>query len=164
MNAAGKSGRQSKLQSSWQPGKQMSKSRRRRALSVRPERRPNVNVYEIITDRIVKQLESGVAPWRKPWSAKLPVNLMSQKPYRGLNVLTLASQGYPSRFWLTFNQANKLGGKIRKGEKSSPVIYWNVGEEREYTTRDGQTRVSTISHSCFAIQTCSTCRRRRALT
>jgi len=101
-----------------------------------------VNVYEIITDRIIKQLESGVAPWRKPWSAKLPVNLMSQKPYRGLNVLTLASQGYPSRFWLTFNQANKLGGKIRKGEKSSPVIYWNIGEEREYTTRDGQTRVS----------------------
>jgi antirestriction protein ArdC len=101
-----------------------------------------VNVYGIITDRIIKQLESGVAPWRKPWSAKLPVNLMSQKPYRGLNVLTLASQGYPSRFWLTFNQANKLGGKIRKREKSSPVIYWNIGEEREYTTRDGQTRTS----------------------
>jgi antirestriction protein ArdC len=100
------------------------------------------NVYEIITDRIIKQLEQGSAPWRKPWSAKLPVNLISQKPYRGLNVLTLASQGYPSRFWLTFNQANKLGGKIRKGEHSSPVIYWNVGEEREYTTREGETRVS----------------------
>ena len=101
-----------------------------------------MNVYEIITDRIIKQLESGVAPWRKPWSAKLPVNLISQKPYRGLNVLTLASQGYPSRFWLTFNQANKIGGRIRKGEKSSPVIYWNIGEEREYTTRDGGTRLS----------------------
>ena len=100
------------------------------------------NVYEIITDRIIKQLEQGAAPWRKPWSAKLPVNLISQKPYRGLNVLTLASQGYPSRFWLTFNQANKLGGRIRKGEHSSPVIYWNIGEEREYTNRDGQTRVS----------------------
>ena len=104
--------------------------------------KPRGSVYEIITDRIIKQLESGVAPWHKPWSAKLPVNLISQKPYRGLNVLTLASQGYPSRFWLTFNQANKLGGTIRKGERSSPVIYWNVGEEREYTTRDGETRVS----------------------
>lgn len=100
------------------------------------------SVYNIITDRIIKQLESGVAPWRKPWTAKLPVNLISQKPYRGLNVLTLASQGYPSRFWLTFNQANKLGGRIRKGERSSPVIYWNLGEEREYTTREGETRVS----------------------
>jgi antirestriction protein ArdC len=104
--------------------------------------KPRGSVYEIITDRIIKQLESGVAPWRKPWSAKLPVNLISQKSYRGLNVLTLASQGYPSRFWLTFNQANRLGGRIRKGEHSSPVIYWNVGEEREYTTRDGETRVS----------------------
>jgi antirestriction protein ArdC len=100
------------------------------------------NVYQIITDRIIKQLEQGAAPWRKPWSAKLPVNLISQKPYRGLNVLTLASQGYPSRFWLTFNQANKLGAKIRRGERSSPVIYWNIGDEREYTTRDGDTRTS----------------------
>ena len=82
-----------------------------------------VNVYQIITERIIKQLEQGAAPWRKPWSAKLPVNLLSQKAYRGLNVLTLASQGYPSRFWLTLNQANRLGGRIRKGEHSSPVIY-----------------------------------------
>jgi antirestriction protein ArdC len=104
--------------------------------------KPRGSVYDLITDRIIKQLESGVAPWRKPWSAKLPVNLISQKPYRGLNVLTLASQGYPSRFWLTFNQASKLGGRIRKGEHSSPVIYWNLGEEREYTTREGETRVS----------------------
>jgi antirestriction protein ArdC len=103
---------------------------------------PRGSVYNIIADRIIKQLESGVAPWRKPWTAKLPVNLISQKSYRGLNVLTLASQGYPSRFWLTFYQANKLGGRIRKGEHSSPVIYWNLGEEREYTTRDGETRVS----------------------
>jgi antirestriction protein ArdC len=100
------------------------------------------SVYEIITARILAELERGVVPWRKPWSAKLPVNLLSQKPYRGLNVLTLGSQGYPSRFWLTFNQANKLGGKIRRGEHSSPVIYWNVGQEREYTTREGETRVS----------------------
>src|SRR5260370_26695486 len=43
----------------------------------------------------------------------------------------------PSRFWLTFNQATNLGGKIRKGEKSSPVIFWNVGEDRETITPDG---------------------------
>src|SRR6266481_885444 len=99
-----------------------------------------VNVYEIITDRIIKQLESGVAPWRKPWSAKLPVNLISQKPYRGLNVLSLASQGYPSRFWLTFNQANKIGGRIAKGQKGSLVVYWNIGEEREIRKPDGTSK------------------------
>jgi antirestriction protein ArdC len=95
------------------------------------------SVYEIITDKIIKQLESGVAPWRKPWTCQTPANLITQKEYRGLNVFTLSSQGYPSRFWLTFNQASKLGGKIRKSEKSSPVIFWNVGEELETVKPDG---------------------------
>ena len=100
------------------------------------------SVYNVITNRILAELERGVVPWRKPWSAKLPMNLCSQKEYRGLNVLTLGSQGFPSRFWLTLRQANELGGRIRKGEPSSPVIYWNVGEEKEYVTRDGETRIS----------------------
>ncbi len=99
-------------------------------------------VYEIITERIIKQLESGVAPWRKPWTCQTPANLITQKEYRGLNVFTLASQGFASRFWLTFNQATKLGGRIRKGEKSSPVIFWNVGEEQETTTPDGAKETS----------------------
>jgi len=100
------------------------------------------SVYEIITERIIKQLESGVAPWHKPWTCQTPSNLITQKEYRGLNVFTLASQGFPSRFWLTFNQAAKLGGRIRKGEKSSPVIFWNVGEEQETTTPDGRKETS----------------------
>ncbi len=95
------------------------------------------SVYEIITDKIIKQLESGVAPWRKPWTCQTRANLITQKEYRGLNIFTLASQGFPSRFWLTFNQAKKLGGSIRKGERSSPVIFWNVGDEREVNTQDG---------------------------
>ena len=95
------------------------------------------SVYEIITEKIIKQLESGVAPWRKPWTCQTPANLITQKEYRGLNVFTLASQGYPSRFWLSFNQTSKLGGRIRKGEKSSPVIFWNIGDERQTTTQDG---------------------------
>ena len=55
-----------------------------RVLAVSP-----MNVYEIVTDKIIKQLESGVAPWRKPWRTELPVNLISQKAYRGLNVFLL---------------------------------------------------------------------------
>jgi antirestriction protein ArdC len=100
------------------------------------------SVYEIVTEKIIKQLESGVAPWRRPWTCQTPANLITQKEYRGLNVLTLASQGFPSRFWLTFNQATKLGGRIRKGEKSSPVIFWNIGDERETTAQDGAKETS----------------------
>src|SRR5690242_1142177 len=100
------------------------------------------SVYEIVTEKIIKQLESGVAPWRKPWTSQTPANLVTQKEYRGLNVFTLASQGFPSRFWLTFNQASKLGGTIRKGEKSSPVIFWNVSDANEKASEDRERHTS----------------------
>lgn len=83
-----------------------------------------------------------MAPWCKPWTCQTPADLITQQEYRGLNVFTLASQGFPSRFWLTFNQATKLGGRIRKGERSSPVIFWNVGDEQETTTQDGTKETS----------------------
>jgi len=86
------------------------------------------NVYEIVTEQVIKQLEQGVAPWKKPWRCEMPCNLISGKEYRGINPFLLASQGYGSRYWLTFNQANKLGGHVRKGEKSSIVTFWKIGE------------------------------------
>jgi antirestriction protein ArdC len=89
-----------------------------------------MNVYEIITEKIISQLESGTAPWSKPWSAQPPANLISQKEYRGLNTFLLGSQGYASRYWLTYAQAAKLGGYVRKGERSSLVIFWSIGEEK----------------------------------
>lgn len=50
--------------------------------------------YEIVTEYIIKQLESGVAPWRKPWRTVTPANLVSKKEYRGINIFLLASRGY----------------------------------------------------------------------
>jgi antirestriction protein ArdC len=88
------------------------------------------NVYQIVTQQVIEQLEQGVAPWRKPWSSALPCNLLSQKPYRGMNVFFLATQGFESKYWLTFNQCAKLGGKIKPGSKSTFVTFWNVGKEK----------------------------------
>lgn len=88
------------------------------------------NVYDIITEKIIKQLESGVIPWRKPWTTNAPCNLISGKEYRGINPFLLAPQGYTSKYWLTFAQANKLGGHVRKGEHASMVTFWNVGSEK----------------------------------
>jgi antirestriction protein ArdC len=101
------------------------------------------SVYEIVTEQVIKQLESGVAPWRKPWSAELPCNLVSGKAYRGLNTFLLGSQGYASKYWLTFNQANKLGGHIRKGEHSSLVTFWHIGQEKPVRTADGTDKKQT---------------------
>lgn len=100
------------------------------------------SVYQIITDKIIEQLESGVAPWQKPWTCDVPMNLISQKEYRGLNVFLLASQGYGSRYWLTYAQANKLGGHVKKGEHSTLVTYWNIGEEKMVRKADGTERTS----------------------
>ncbi len=100
------------------------------------------SVYEIVTDQVIRQLEQGVAPWRKPWRTELPVNLISGKSYRGLNVFLLGAQGYGSRYWLTFNQAKKLGGHIRKGETSSLVTFWHIGEEKIIRQTDGTERKS----------------------
>jgi len=100
------------------------------------------SVYEIVTEQVIRQLEQGVAPWRKPWRTELPVNLISGKPYRGLNIFLLGAQGYGSRYWLTFNQAKKLGGHIRKGEHSSLVTFWHIGEEKIIRQTDGTERKS----------------------
>src|SRR6266478_5934239 len=100
------------------------------------------NVYEIVTEQIIRQLEQGVAPWHKPWRTEAPCNLVSGKAYRGINPFLLASQGYGSRYWLTFNQANKLGGHVKKGEKSSLVTFWNIGEEKLIRKADGTDRKS----------------------
>jgi antirestriction protein ArdC len=101
------------------------------------------NVYQIVTNQIIWQLEKGTVPWRKPWRTEAPCNLVSGKPYRGINVFLLASQGYESRYWVTFNQAAKLGGHVRKGERSSLVTFWHIGEEKVIRNVDGNERKQT---------------------
>jgi antirestriction protein ArdC len=88
------------------------------------------NVYQIVTDQIIAQLEAGVAPWRKPWSTEAPKNLISGKSYRGINVFLLSASGFPRPEWLTYNQATKLGATVKAGERSHMVVYWNIGEEK----------------------------------
>jgi antirestriction protein ArdC len=82
--------------------------------------------YDRITDRIAALLEQGTVPWHKPWKVRtgLPRNLVSQKPYRGINVFLLIAMCYESPLWLTCRQANRLGGSVRKGEKACPVVFW----------------------------------------
>jgi antirestriction protein ArdC len=90
--------------------------------------------YERITGVIIALLEQGTVPWHKTWKASTgwPRNLVTKKPYRGINVLLLWCGKYESPFWLTLRQANLLGGTVRKGEKACPVVFWKrltVGEK-----------------------------------
>jgi antirestriction protein ArdC len=115
-------------------------------------------VPEIITESVLKQLEQGVAPWRKPWSTSIPQNLISKKPYRGLNVFSLATQGYGSPYWLTFNQAKQLGAHVRKGENSTLVSFWKCSEYARENASTGQlenkTSVLLRYYRVFNIEQC----------
>lgn len=94
-------------------------------------------VYSIVTEQILKQLESGVAPWHRPWTLQGPKNLVSGRGYRGINVFLLASNGYGSPYWLTYKQAIERGGHVRKGEHGTKVIFWKIGV-REAEEPDGE--------------------------
>ncbi len=93
-----------------------------------------IDVYERITARIVQQLECGTVPWRKPWrggEAGQPRNLISGHRYRGINTFLLACVPHDSPYWLTFRQTKQLGGHVRKGEKSTPVVFWKWRERED---------------------------------
>ncbi|NOI26692.1 ArdC family protein [Vibrio mediterranei] len=98
-----------------------------------------MDIYQVVTDRIIEALEKGVKPWECPWDesgiSSLPKNFTTHANYQGVNILllwdALYTKGFLSNQWLTFNQAKKLGGNIRKGEKSTRLIKYNVWEKEE---------------------------------
>lgn len=91
-----------------------------------------IDVYALITERIIEQLEKGTVPWQRPWTeAGLPRNLFSKKYYRGINLLLLSALGYEQNLFITFKQLKEIGGKVRQGEKGCPVVYWNYVDQKQ---------------------------------
>jgi antirestriction protein ArdC len=84
------------------------------------------DTYTIVTDRIIAKLQSGTIPWKHFASSPLaePKNLVSKKPYRGINHFLLSGSKYASEFWLTYKQAQDLGGHVKQGEKAELVVFW----------------------------------------
>lgn len=83
-----------------------------------------MNVYEMVTERIIEQLESGVIPWKKPWTGSKngAYNRVSMKPYSILNQMLLQHSGE----YATFKQWTEAGGHIRKGARSEIVTFWKM--------------------------------------
>lgn len=112
------------------------------------------DVYQVITDRIIALIEKGTVPWRKPWkgSNQAPQNFVSRNAYRGINLFLLNAAGFASPFWLTFRQVQSLNARVKKGEKSFPVVFWKVLEEEE----EGETkRIPFLRcHSVFNLAQC----------
>ena len=125
-----------------------------------------------VTTKIIDALRTGCAPWVKPWksvgpnrAAGLPYNHATRKAYRGINVILLQIAGmqYSSQAWLTYKQAQELGGFVRKGEKGTRIIFWKpltVKGEQD----DGEAIERTIpllrEYTVFNLEQCENVRTR----
>ena len=97
-------------------------------------RKKEMNVYQIVTGRIIKELEKGLIPWRKPWiDIRLQsgaYNRVSKKPYSLMNQMLLAQEGE----YATFKQWTALGGSLKENARSEIVVFWKmqvIQEEKE---------------------------------
>ena len=119
------------------------------------------NIHKEISDKILLAMESGNLPWIKPWSGKgtgnMPRNAVSKRAYSGANVLLLwlaaENNGYTSGKWLTYKQAQELGGNVRKGEKSTSIVYASTFEKQN---ENGDKDVIPFlkSYAVFAVEQC----------
>lgn len=87
-------------------------------------------VYAQINDRIVAELERGTVPWKRPWhlDAGLPTSAVTNRPYRGINLLLLSLSPFADYRWLTYRQALSMGGHVRRGARATEVVFWKPSE------------------------------------
>lgn len=109
----------------------------------------SINVYQMVTDRILAQMEKGIIPWHKPWNGlgglsadQCAISYVSRKPYSLLNQWLLGEPGE----YLTFKQMAERGGRLKPGEKSKIVVYYQmlVKEDKEHLDENGRPKVVRI--------------------
>lgn len=112
----------------------------RKASKKRKVTRVSKDMYQVVTDRVIAALENGAKPWACPWDrtnecSMLPMNLKTKSTYSGINILLLWSetveQGFSSPYWLTYKQAQELGGQVMKGQKGTQIIYYKLWEKED---------------------------------
>ena len=84
-----------------------------------------LDVYQLVTARIIELLEAGTIPWQKPWDESgVPMNVISKRPYRGINLWLLLSLNYERNLFLTWDQLKKIGGSVNQGQHGHIVVFW----------------------------------------
>jgi antirestriction protein ArdC len=123
-----------------------------------------LDIAQQITDSIIAELEKGAAPWVKPWrtlkqapGAGMPYNPASGTQYRGVNHFWLGMQPWAMPWFVTYKQAQALGGTVKAGQKGTPVVYWNV-HRKETQGDNGETVTSAYafvkSYWVFNVEQC----------
>jgi len=113
----------------------------------------NEKIYQKITDLLLERMSSEKAvPWNKPWASihggVMPQNGVSGHQYNGINMILLWGLG-DTPFWATFNQIRKAGGKVVKGSKAQPIIFWKMLKVKDKETQEMKTVPMLKTFSVF---------------
>ena len=122
-------------------------------------------LYDTVTASIIKELETGAAPWTKPWRTQrgsidsvMPHNFSTGRAYSGINIPILwgavAEKGYERHLWLTFRQAAYLGATVRKGEKSTHVVFTKKLMVKDRETEEEKKVDMLRDFSVFNVEQC----------
>ena len=117
------------------------------------------DIYQTITNQIITAIENGFATYRMPWHVTsadsfAPMNAGSKKFYRGINVLSLwaaaEKHGYPTGFWATYRQWQELDAQVRKGEKSTLVVFWKFRDIEKDAAPEEEEKEEKASRAILA--------------
>jgi antirestriction protein ArdC len=118
-----------------------------------------IDVYQIVTDRIIELLEQGTVPWRQPWQGvEMPMNMLSRRWYRGINQWLLLSLQYERNLYLTWDQLKALGASVNAGEHGNVVVFWkNIKKEPEELDENKKPKVMSVLryYKVFNIAQCN---------
>lgn len=117
----------------------------------------SIDVYQLVTDQIIALLEQGVIPWQKPWAdAGIPMNMLSKRQYRGINLWLLLSLNYEQNLFLTWDQIKSIGGSVNKNEHGHIVVFWKPTQKKtDEQPEDKQKHVPMLRYyKVFNISQC----------
>lgn len=112
----------------------MPRTARKTATRTKTDAAPRLDPAQAITEEIIALMEAGTVPWQQPWFSIGVPRRHESTAYRGINAFLLGLRagvsGYGSPYWMTFKQAKDLGAGVRKGEKSSLVVYYGTANAK----------------------------------
>ena len=119
---------------------------------------PRRDLHTEITGRLIAAIEANPGEPQMPWRRSsmplwMPMNVLSQKPYNGINIINLwvaaEARGFTSPHWATFKQWREAGCQVRKGAKAEYIIFYkeyDVEPAADDDSDDGKRRVARASH------------------
>lgn len=116
------------------------------------------DIQQEITNKFIALIESGIdKPWQCPWVGgnSFPENFKTRDQYNGINVFVLwleaQSNNYKYNYWLTYKQAQELGGVVKKGSKGTRCVFYKPVEVKGDTKDEDKSYLCIRSFTLFNV-------------